>query len=219
MAINFPGNKSTLPSKIWIGIGIEIEYMPPKKSFYERFANIIKADFDIGVLALDINKNLPNDKCFIFYNQPSSNGVDLNPSTLYDIYKQEVKKFNNGFKYSANDDGLNRNFEFISIDFNEIIQDIHSLKFILSNYNNTIVKNSKIQCIIYDNTIGTGPNGIELFNFIINLESKFQLMELFEINLFNTRDWYLNVLENSFIDESEDTLTNYLSNFINKNSR
>ena len=219
MAINLPRKKSTIPTKIWIGIGIIIEYIPPKKSFYERFSNIRKADFDIGVLALDINKNLLNEKCYIFHNQPSSNGVDLNPSTLYDIYNQEVKRFNKGFKYSKNDDGLNRDFEFISIDFNEITQDIHSLKFILSNYGNTIVKNSKIECIIYDNTIGTGPNGIELFNFTINSESKFQLMELFEINLFNPRDWYLNVLENSFIDESEDTLSNYLSNLINKNSR
>ena len=171
--------------------------MQPKIPFFQRLFNltnkIIEIDFDFSVIAIDKKQKMPNDKCFIFYNQPQSIGVNL----------ELIPKSPVASDYD----------EIISIDFNLIIQEVQCLKFILSNFNNEYFNNCKVQCTVYDKSILIGTNGVELYNFNINSKCQFKLLELFEINIFNPREWNLNVLENYHNYDSKNPLSLHLNNF------
>ena len=192
--INLPMAKGSLPDKI--SIAFNIEYTQPKTSFFKNLFNftnkILEIDFDFSIIGIDKKQTMPNEKCFIFYNQTQSIGVRL--ETYHETRRHDFD-------------------EIISIDFNEIIQDVHCLKFILSNYNNEYFSNCKIQCIIYYKTILTVQNNVELYQFTINSNSKFKLMEQFEINILNPKDWHIILLENYHNYESKDALFLHLSNY------
>ena len=127
MAINLsdPPRNNPQPNKIWVGINID--FISEKKSIIEKIIGKWndnsdgQIDFDISVIATDKNGKMPSDDCLIFYGQISSIGINL------DTYDESPI----APEYD----------EIISIDFNEIIQDVHCLKFILSNYNNEYFSN------------------------------------------------------------------------------
>jgi len=170
------------PTKIWVGISID--FIQPTKPLIQRifkrnnYHNEI--DFDISVLAIDQNRKMPDDKCFVFYNQPSSIGINR------DTFEES---------------SISPEFdEIISVDFSKIQTEISHLKFIISNHRDELFENCEISFFIYDQPFWTLPSVKELMNFKIKPTEQFNLMELFEIHITeNHLNWKLEVLQNSIL--------------------
>ena len=193
MAINLGRPQENQPTKIWIGINIE--FVQPTKTLFQRIFNLSDSpkelDFDICVIAIDKNKKMPNDNCFVFYKQPSSIGINI------DTFQESpiAPEFD----------------EIVSVNFSKISSEINSLKFILSNHRDELLENWKLSFFVYDQPIWTLPSGKELIYFQIEPTVKFNLIELFEIHLSKKHfEWALEVLQNPILLSEQSNLCEYI---------
>jgi hypothetical protein len=79
---------------------------------------------------------MTDDKCFVFYNQPSSIGINIDT-----------------FQKSPVAPELD---EIISVDFLEIFTEIKSLKVIISNHSEELFENCEISFFVMINQFGLG---------------------------------------------------------------
>jgi stress response protein SCP2 len=193
MTINLGTPQKKQPTKIWIGINIE--FIQPTRTLFQKILNLSnyfnELDFDISVMAIDQNKKMTDDKCFVFYNQPSSIGINI------DTFQESpvAPEFD----------------EIISVDFLKISTEIKSLKFVISNHRDDLFENCEISFFVYEQPIWTGPSGKELFDFKIKPTVQFNLIELFEIHITqNHFEWELEVLQNPIVLSKQNNLSEYI---------
>jgi stress response protein SCP2 len=193
MAINLGRPQKNQPTKIWIGINIE--FILPTKTLFQKIFNLSnypkEIDFDISVIAIDKNKKMTNDNCFVYYDQPSSIGINID--TFHE--SPVAREFD----------------EIISVDFLKISSEISSLKFTISNHKDELFENCELSFFVYDQPIWTLPSGKELFDFKIKPTVQFNLIELFEIHLSKKHfEWELEVLQNPLVLSEQSNFSEYI---------